>query len=293
MLHLDHIIVLIPYASLHDPPTWITDNFTLSQGGRHADGKTENKLICFRDGSYIELIAFVNDDPKNREGHWWGGKKFGIIDFAFTDSAGDASIQYSELAERLKLLNAKDSAIKIEYAQPVAGGRKRPDGEDVKWKVTFPVLTTGYQRGELPFFCHDVTARTLRAPVEEKNVSHPCGAYGISQMTIYISESSLPALVESYSAILNVPNSAARDDPSRLGIFSLGRLRKVDGAPDPHFKLLVPSEESQAKAAEERSGFFIGNLVIGCHGVGERTGIQRIDIGGTDMGGLFLDSGKA
>ncbi|KUJ22958.1 uncharacterized protein LY89DRAFT_536933, partial [Mollisia scopiformis] len=179
---LDHIIILIPYTTLLDPPAWITDNFTLSPGGRHADNKTENKLICFQDGSYIELISFVNDDPKNREGHWWGSKSFGIIDFAFTDSSGDAEIQYSELAKRLQELNAKEGQSKFEYAEPVAGGRKRPDGVDVKWKVTFPVLNDGRQRGEFPFFCHDVTARKLRVPLEEKNVSHPSGAVGIKEM---------------------------------------------------------------------------------------------------------------
>lgn len=69
-LSLDHIIVLVPYATLRSPPAWITENFTLAPGGRHADGKTENRLICFQDGSYLELIAFVGDDPKLREGHW-------------------------------------------------------------------------------------------------------------------------------------------------------------------------------------------------------------------------------
>jgi hypothetical protein len=69
-LSLDHIIILVPYATLQTPPHWITSNFTFTPGGRHADGKTENRLICFQDGSYLELIAFINDDLKLREGHW-------------------------------------------------------------------------------------------------------------------------------------------------------------------------------------------------------------------------------
>lgn len=101
MAHLDHIIVLVPYASLAHTPAWIIDNFTITPGGQHADRKTENQLICFRDGCYVELIAFVNDDPKNREGHRWGGKQFGIIDFAFTHRTGDAADLFSELQERL------------------------------------------------------------------------------------------------------------------------------------------------------------------------------------------------
>lgn len=289
MLSLDHIIVLIPYSSLQDLPKWITDSFTLSPGGRHADCKTENKLICFRDGSYIELISFVNDDPKNREGHWWGGKKFGIIDFAFTDSTGDATIQYSELTKRLEELKAKDSSVTVDYAEPVAGGRKRPDGVDVKWKVTFPDLTPGYQRGELPFFCHDDTPRSVRVPVEEKNVSHPSGAYGIKELNIYLADSKFSTLVKGYPAILGIENKG--EDPSKLGMFCLGRLHKVDGTTDPIFKVQIPPER-QIKATEERNGSFIGDLVIACHGPGKGKGAQRIDGGDGGIGGVFLHSGK-
>lgn len=34
---LDHVVLLIPYDSLVNPPSWITDNFTLSAGGKHGD----------------------------------------------------------------------------------------------------------------------------------------------------------------------------------------------------------------------------------------------------------------
>jgi hypothetical protein len=67
--YLDHIIILVSYQELQSLPAWIPKNFTVTPGGRHADGKTENKLICFEDGSYIEFIAFINNDPKMREGH--------------------------------------------------------------------------------------------------------------------------------------------------------------------------------------------------------------------------------
>jgi hypothetical protein len=66
-----HIIILVPYELLTSPPSWLTSAFTVSPGGRHADNRTENRLILLADGSYIELIAFINDDPALREGHWW------------------------------------------------------------------------------------------------------------------------------------------------------------------------------------------------------------------------------
>jgi hypothetical protein len=102
-LALDHMMILLPYQDLVNPPSRPTKHFTTTPGGRHADGKTENKLICFRDGSHIELIAFINDDPKHREGHWWGDKSPGIIDFAFT-SDEDADVHFAGLQERLRTL---------------------------------------------------------------------------------------------------------------------------------------------------------------------------------------------
>jgi hypothetical protein len=55
----------------------------------------------------------------------------------------------------------------VRYEKPREGGRKRQDGEELKWKVIWPVVggSLGIQRGELPFFCHDVTDRSLRGSV--------------------------------------------------------------------------------------------------------------------------------
>ncbi|KAM0695182.1 hypothetical protein Q7P36_005538 [Cladosporium allicinum] len=144
-----HIIILVPYELLTSPPSWLTSAFTLSPGGRHADNRTENRLILLADGSYIELIAFINDDPALREGHWWD-KPYGIVDWALT-STDEEEPDVKAINSRLK---EKDSPAR--YAEPVAGGRTRPDGVDLKWKVTFP---TGVERGVVPFWCHDVTER--------------------------------------------------------------------------------------------------------------------------------------
>jgi hypothetical protein len=73
-------------------------------------------LVLFRDGTYLELIAFINDDPKHREGHWWD-KSFGVVDFALTTHDGLKSFQDEELEKRLKA-----SGSEISYAEPREGG---------------------------------------------------------------------------------------------------------------------------------------------------------------------------
>jgi hypothetical protein len=40
-IQLDHIVILLPYTDIVNPPSWITDCFTISPGGRHGDNKTE------------------------------------------------------------------------------------------------------------------------------------------------------------------------------------------------------------------------------------------------------------
>lgn len=232
----------------------------------------------------------MNDNPKNREGHWWGEKKFGIIDFAFTDSTGNADVQYSALTERLDSLNTRSRHGKpdegIRYAAPVAGGRTRPDGEVVKWKVTFPVLN-GRQRGELPFFCHDVTPRNVRVPCADINVSHPSKAFGIKELGIFLENSKFPAIIHAYEAILGVGTIG---EESKGSVFSLTRLQSVGSAPDPKFQLQIPIENGDIQAMQARSGLFIGRLAFACHK--DQDGSEKeVRLGVDDyMGSIVLSS---
>ena len=59
LTRLDHLVILVrdlgravrEYEKL---------GFTVIPGGEHADGLTHNALICFEDGSYLELVAFLD-----------------------------------------------------------------------------------------------------------------------------------------------------------------------------------------------------------------------------------------
>lgn len=189
---IDHVIVLLPYSLVISPPSWLTSAFTISPGGRHADNRTENRLILFADGSYLELIAFIDDDPKLREGHWWD-KEFGVVDWALTNTTEDQP-DVKTINSRLE---SKDS--RVRYADPVAGGRKRPDGVELQWKVTFP---TGIERGAVPFWCHDVTEREKRVPISREATQHPSGALGISAIKVGLDGERVKAVSEAVGAIV-------------------------------------------------------------------------------------------
>lgn len=283
--HLDHVIILVPYSWLSSPPSWITTNFTITPGGRHADNKTENFLVVFRDGFYIEFIAFIDDSSSNREGHWWGKKNFGIVDFALTSREENAQALYEKLSERLGKVEVDDDEMRIVYQAPVHGGRQRPDGQRVEWDVTFPIVDDGYQRGELPFFCQDRTARDLRVPISDANTTHPCGAYGVEEFYIYVNEQKANALAKAYEAIFDVENSVREDDPNFVGTFELKRLFSVAGADGdgPVVVLGVPFDEEMQEKMKKNGGLLLANLTLGG---GESKVLRRIDIGDEGVGGI-------
>lgn len=204
---IDHVVVLVPYADLLIPPRWVTDNFTLTPGGRHSDGKTENKLIVFEDGTYLELIAFINDNPFLRRGHPWGTKSYGFIDFALTTPEG-TTFDYTGLRGRI---NQKSGGLGIDYDQPLEGGRKGEDGKDVRWTVTFPKNVVGAgspgssisRRGEIPFWCHDITPRPTRVDLSTANTTHPSGVKGIAQFTILVPDGKMESYIDLYSSIMD------------------------------------------------------------------------------------------
>lgn len=128
----------------------------MTPGGRHADGLTENALVILEDGVYLELISFIHP-PEHylpglaeravREGHWWSKMREGWIDWALLD------LQPVENP-------VEDAVGGGVYAAGQQGGRVKPDGDELRWRVTFPNAEHG--RGGLPFFCKDITARKGR-----------------------------------------------------------------------------------------------------------------------------------
>lgn len=217
---IDHIIILLPYKDVVEPPTWLTDHFTISPGGRHADGKTENRLIVFQDGTYIELIAFINDDPAHRSGHWWD-KEYGTVDYALT-SAGrfDPNIR-----KRL------ESAVSgITFAKPQAGGRTRPDGVRMEWEVTFP---QGTERGMIPFWCHDITPRERRVP--KQNRIHPSGALGVSAVLLKLPRAQIEQMDKALAAVFGTGSTR---------LHQITAPEEVPGTQNPHVETSEAEEDA-------------------------------------------------
>ena len=160
--HIDHVVLVVP-----DLESAIADHrargFTVTPGGVHAGGLTQNALVGFRDGSYLELIAFFDAAAAQGKHSWQpvaerGG---GWADFALLsdDLAGDAKA-LGDLVAR----------------PPEDGGRTRPDGVAIAWRVARLLPP-------LPFLIQDLTPREQRVPSGDA-ATHANGITGVRRVIV-------------------------------------------------------------------------------------------------------------
>lgn len=165
---LDHLVVLAldleqatrEYEQL---------GFTVTPGGEHADGLTRNALVSFADGSYLELISFI--DPDDATDNVWNWRPFAAL--------GGGLIDYCAVSDDLHgdVRRLRKSGFEVDG--PASGGRKLPGGEEILWRVA-----RIRQEGRvLPFLIEDQTARDRRVPGGPATV-HPNGARGISRLRV-------------------------------------------------------------------------------------------------------------
>ncbi len=188
---LDHCVIVV-----HDLERAVRDyqtlGFTVSPGGVHADGRTHNALIPFADGTYLELIAFQTD---NGSGHpWWQAARAGggLVDWAL---AADG------LAERAADLTRAG----LPFGAAQDGGRRRPDGLELRWRGARPAPEHG-----LPFLIEDLTSRDLRVPGGAAR-THANGTTGVTCVVVAVPD--LDAAARAYERLLGVAAPAPVPDP--------------------------------------------------------------------------------
>ena len=201
---IDHIVIMVK-----DLPRAIEDyaalGFTTFEGGKHPDNPTYNALIVFQDGVYLEIIALYPGDetsPTARLRKWIQASP-GLVDFALLPDVIEADVAA-----------ARQRGLTVEDPQP--GGRLRPDGQQIAWK------TANFEGGGLPFFCFDVTPRSLRVPEGDVR-QHANGASGIADLTIAVT--SLKESTAKYRALLGIePQPIPSDEALQAQVtsFQLG-----------------------------------------------------------------------
>jgi hypothetical protein len=278
---LDHLILFTPTPTI---PTAFA-SFTPTPGGTHADNLTANTLILLADGCYIELIHFVPSAPPAAvESHWWGPSRPaapGWKDWCLTTTTPSTS---SAAPDQTHI------APTTSHAPPVSGARQRADGVTVKWTVTFPLGAHGGQRdrGRVPFFCHDVTPRSLRVPLEERATAHACGAVGVGELSVVVRDRGM--WDETKKAWEGVFGAAGREDDGVV-VFEARRVMGVEGVPAPRVLLRVARDAEHGLINE--AGFWVGDVVLFAR-AGEKRGEKRgervkLDDGEEGVGGLWVE----
>jgi hypothetical protein len=164
---LDHIVIAVAdLASAVDDYRAL--GFTVYPGGVHHGGVSHNALVIFADGSYFELIAYRQAAPDVR---WW----------QVLSKAGEGFVDFALLPEDTERDVAAARERGLDLDGPIAGGRLRPDGARLDWQIVRPKTT------DLPFWCGDVTPRTLRVPDGEMRV-HANGVTGIASLRVAVDD---------------------------------------------------------------------------------------------------------
>jgi hypothetical protein len=119
--------------------------FIVTPGGEHPGGVSYNALIGFEDGSYLEIFAFHDLEKAKAANHSWA-------------PVAERGGGWADFALRSNDLDADVAALGPLVARPPEdGGRTRPDGMRIGWKVA-------RLEKPLPFLIQDTTARENRVP---------------------------------------------------------------------------------------------------------------------------------
>jgi hypothetical protein len=210
LTRLDHLVILVNDLDLA-AVDYERLGFTVTPGGEHADGLTRNALIPFRDGSYFELVSFLN--PEDPTDNVWGWREFlpqgGLVDYC---------VASDDLETDVRRLESLDFVVD----GPDDGGRRLPDGVEIRWRSA-----RMRQEGRLlPFLIEDLTSRELRVPGGPA-AEHPNGATGVSRL-----ELSTPDVEEAAAALAKLVETDAGDSV-QLGpsILSPVATEKEDATP--------------------------------------------------------------
>jgi catechol 2,3-dioxygenase-like lactoylglutathione lyase family enzyme len=189
---IDHLVILVP--KLDDAMARYRElGFQVLQGGEHPGG-THNALITFQDGSYLELIAF--QEPEKPHDHRW---------YRFLDRPG--MVDFAIGAENVETELERVRAGGLAYEGPKPGARRRPDGEQLRWRTAPP---PDERTGELPFLIDDVSARSLRVPGGDAS-AHDNGVTGIRRLTLAVRD--LDEAVAEFETLLGTgPSESGTDD---------------------------------------------------------------------------------
>jgi catechol 2,3-dioxygenase-like lactoylglutathione lyase family enzyme len=183
--HLDHVVIAV-----HNLDAAIQDyralGFTVVRGGTHANRATQNALITFLDGTYLELLAATGEPPVS-----------GVIDFGVLLQHGEGLAGYALRSDDIEADVARLRAEGLAVGEVIPGERRRDDGLVIRWKL---VLLDG---GFSPFLIQDVTPREWRIANDPAVITHANRVVGLRGIEIAVGD--VTAAWARYARLLGLP----------------------------------------------------------------------------------------
>jgi catechol 2,3-dioxygenase-like lactoylglutathione lyase family enzyme len=183
LTRIDHVMICVPdLAQAIDAYTRI--GFNVRAGGVHPDAGTENAIAFFQD-DYLELLA-VRSGEEHRAGA-------ALLDFL---SRGPGlryvALQSDDLAADVAAMRRRG----VDVGDPIDGGRRTPDGHELRWKSA----RLGASNPLPIFFLEHLTPLAERR--RGHSGEHPNGALRTER--VYIAVSDVAKAADLYSRVLGV-----------------------------------------------------------------------------------------
>lgn len=225
-LQLDHFVIAVAdltgavadYSAL---------GFKVLPGGKHQHAPTQNALVVFEDGTYFELIEWTRADPGDRWYRELSEHGEGLVDFAL-------------VPRDIKEVLAQAEAHQLGYKGPIDGSRVTPKGDLLEWQLGRP------ESAELPFFCADITPRSLRVAGGEIRIQ-PNRMQGIVSVAVAVADAAT-ALARYRQLLASQAESVAFADARSVGRLGVdASIITINGAEI----ILVSSQRSATTPAAE------------------------------------------
>ncbi len=182
----DHVVIVV--QSLAEATGEFTRaGFTVLPGGRHDVLPTENALVCFADGGYLELLALRDPSTRDelralRASDGWERHLRGVSAvarrllprLAGADGVSDWVLHADSLARPAARLRS----LGLVASGPVRMRRERPGGDTLEWELLLPDSPLH------PYWIADRTPRERRVPRDTRSTTHANGASGVSVVRV-------------------------------------------------------------------------------------------------------------
>lgn len=184
--------------------------FNIYPGGVHT-GKGTHNAIAFNDADYLELLSV-----RDRDEYVAASPGGGLLEFL--ERGGGfryVAVQSDDLAADVAAMRGRG----VDVGDAVAGGRRTPAGQELRWKSA----VLGPRNGLPIFFIEHLTPLAERRRQVPRAGNHPNGALRADR--VYIAVPDVAAAAETYSRVLGMPAPPVQRGTvikADMAVFNLG-----------------------------------------------------------------------